>query len=346
MKTSCRALLILTCYDFESLQLTLKSIEHTLDENEKVVIILNGINTRASALVERISRAWANASPANRFVVRPLCSGAKAFFAIKEVLENYQPLAGVTHICKIDDDIIPLKRNWLDSLALGYTELSKATKVGFTTGLINNNCWGFNELLDIYDKRKEYETMFNYKTRGGAADKFKAGEVNNGFYGTIWQEPYLGWWIHQWTTLQIESFIAKTASLPPVEIPPETGYSIGCLFFEKQFWLDLDHEKYQSMLDEEIIHFTCQNEKREKWAFMNEPMIHLFYFNQRIPNRDILEAVTESLSRHFNDFSFQSLVRINPEELMINLNESFKTLSDDFMSFLKSLVTEPDMDQA
>lgn len=342
MKASDRALLILTCYDFESLQLTLKSIEHTVDKDEKIVIILNGIHTMASAIVERVSRAWASASPENRFVVRPLCSGAKAYFSIKEVLSNYEPLAGIKYICKIDDDIIPVKKNWLDTLAIGYVELSKTNPVAFTTGLINNNCWGFNELLNIYDKRKDYETMFNYRTRGGAADKFKPGEVNNNLYGTIWEEPYLAWWTHQWTSLEIPSFIVKTDELPCVEIPPETSYSIGCLFFEKKFWLDLDHVQYNSILDEEIIHLTCQNEKKGKWAFMNEPIIHLFYFNQRLANRDILEFIIDSLSAHFNDSSFKSIARISTDELIINLNEGFKTLNDDLITFLRSLVIESD----
>lgn len=340
MKIPERALIILACYDYESLQLTLKSIEHTVCKSERIVIILNGIDTLASAIVERISRSWASKSPETRFVVRPLCSGAKAYFAIREVLSEYHPLANVKYICKIDDDIIALNNNWLDNLHSSYIRLAENSNVGFVTGLINNNCWGFNELLDIYDRRSEYASMFDYKTRGGSSDKFIAGEVNNGSYGTIWQEPYLAWWIHQWTSLNIDSYIASTQNLSLKEISPDTGYSIGCMFFEKKFWIDLDHNSYNSILDEEIIHLTCQNKGLAKWVIMKEPMIHLFYFNQRLANRDILDDIINSLSSYFKDESFRSIKRIGLNELMINMSEEFKGLNSDVITFLNSLVDE------
>jgi len=335
-----RALIILASYDFESLQLTLGSLPHTVADNERIVVILNGINTLASAMVERVARAWAAASPGNRFVVRPICSGAKAFFAIKEVLADYEPLQDVEWICKIDDDVIPLKKNWLDALQNAYSGQSAAGSIGFITGLINNNCWGFNELLDIFDKRKEFRAMFNYRLRGGAVNDFMPGEVNNGSYGTIWHEPYIAWWVHQWTTLNIGDFIARTSGLPQKQIARDTGYSIGCIFFEKAFWLRLDHEKFNSILDEEIIHYTCQVEGRTRWAVMDQPMLHLFYFNQRLANRDIIDPVAASLSAYFNDESFKTISRITLEELSINLKEEVKSLHDDLWSFLRSLVTD------
>ncbi|HEU4554487.1 MAG TPA: hypothetical protein VFS25_16695 [Chitinophaga sp.] len=335
-----RALIILASYDFESLQLTLKSLPHTVAEHERIVVILNGINTLASAIVERVARAWAAESPGNRFVVRPICSGAKAFFAIKEVLADYAPLQEVEWICKIDDDVIPLKKNWLDGLHNAYVEHSAHSKVAFTTGLINNNCWGFNELLDIFDKRKDFTAMFNYRLRGGAVNDFMPGEVNNGSFGTIWHEPYIAWWVHQWTTLNIGDFIARTSGLAPRQIARNTGYSIGCIFFERKFWLGLNHEQFNSILDEEIIHQTCQAEGRARWAVMDQPMLHLFYFNQRLANRDIIDPVAASLSGYFNDESFKAISRITMEELTINLKEEFKTLHDDLWAFLRSLVAD------
>jgi hypothetical protein len=343
MNITDRALVVLACYDFESLQITLNALEYTIDKNEIVVIILNGVNTHASAVVERISRTWAGLSPGNRFVVRPLCSGAKAFYAITEVLANYKPLEKIRYICKIDDDIIPLKKDWLNELAGAYLNLSRQRKIGFTTGLINNNCWGFNVLLDIYDKRKDYEIMFNYKTRAGDPDKFKPGQINDGFYGTVWQEPYCAWWVHQWTSLQIQSFLDQTASLSYAVIPPETGYSIGCLFFEKQFWLDLDPAKYNSIIDEEIIHFTCADNGKGKWVVMNQPIIHLFYFNQRLANRDILDPIINALCSHFNSGVFKSITRIGTDELILNLSESVKALNNDLMTFLNALVADENL---
>ena len=44
-------LIVLASYDYESLQITLKSLDHTLMNKEKVIIILNGnhsLNSRDS----------------------------------------------------------------------------------------------------------------------------------------------------------------------------------------------------------------------------------------------------------------------------------------------------------
>lgn len=105
-----RALIVLTSYEFESLQLTLNALNHTLDLEERIVIILNGIPNYAGAIVERISREWAAQDHSHRFVVRPLSSGGKAYWAIKEILEKFEPLKYTKYICKIDDDIIPLRK--------------------------------------------------------------------------------------------------------------------------------------------------------------------------------------------------------------------------------------------
>jgi len=332
-----RAVVVLTCFDFESLQLTLISLENTLRQDDIVVIILNGINSLASSKVERISRKWAESNTQSRHVVRPLCSGAKAYFSIREILTHYEPLRTVDFICKIDDDVIPLKRGWLDSLEEAYLKKYSNGNVGFTTGLINNNNWGFNELLDIFDKRACFERMFNYKFRGSTANNFQTSVLNNSGFGTIWQEPFLAWWVHQWTSLNIDKYISLTQNLDVMEIPEKTLYSIGCIFFEKNFWLELDHEKEKTSLDEELLHRKCEKERRLKLAVMNQPMIHLFYFNQRIANRDILDGITSSLKAYYSDNAFESIQKIRIDELIINLNERFAMLNSEMTTFFNDV---------
>jgi hypothetical protein len=342
MKSIDRALLILTSHDFESLQLTLKAVEKTCARNEIIVIILNGTNSLSSSLVERMSRAWAEESPINRFVVRPLCSGSNAYFAIREILESYNPLFDIKYICKIDDDIIPLKVNWLDNLAANYREISKKTSISFITGLINNNCWGFKQLIDVFDKKDEYSRMFNYKTHGGPSSSgiMEVGEIDTGNFGTIWKYPFISWWVHQWTSLQIPIFIEKTKGLLTKEISVNTNYSIGCIYFEKSFWLTLEPDKYGSYLDEKLIHHATLEQGKTKWAVMNEPFIHLFYFNQRLANRDILEPLKTSLKNHFGDPSFEYVRKASVEELLISLNEKFRSLHDDMISILENIVVD------
>ena len=84
-----RAVIVLAAYDYEALNLTLNMLDITLDPNEKIVVILNGKRCFNGEMVERIARDWAILHKKNRHVIRPLCSGGDAFFAIEEVLAKF-----------------------------------------------------------------------------------------------------------------------------------------------------------------------------------------------------------------------------------------------------------------
>ncbi len=317
-----RAILLLASYDFESLQITLKSLHHTLNDEEKVIIILNGKSCFSGEMVERIAREWASEDRKHRFVVRPLCSGEKAYWAIKEVCEQFEILKNTRYICKIDDDIIPLNKGWMNKLSDEYERLSALTgKVGFVTGLINNNNWGFAELIDIFNKKEEYEQINNYPSRSGN-EIIQAGEIGSSAQGTVWQYPYLAYWLHQWSSLDPEQFIRKTQSLSTKEIPGGCHYSIGCIFFEKSLWMQLDKmEEDYFGFDELAIHNYCLQSGLSKWAVMSEPMIHIFYYTQRFPNKDILLPLSQKLGRFFNDNSFDNIRWLQPDERIISFEE-------------------------
>lgn len=53
-----------------------------------------------------------------------------------------------------------------------------------------------------------------------------------------------------------------------------------------------------------IIHRKCLKNKWQKWAVMDEPLIHLFYNNHKIINLDILEPISHALANYFNDDGF------------------------------------------
>ena len=278
-----RAIIILAAYDFESLQITLRSLSHTISRKEKVIIILNGKRSLYGELVERIAREWVTENPQKRFIFRPLHYGNKPLYAIMDTLENCRELVDVDYICKIDDDIIPVNRGWIDSFSTSYEELSQKEDVGFISGLINNNTWGFKELVDIYDKKDEYCLIMNGKSISGTGI-VEAGEIADGFCGSVWHYPYLAWWIHQWTSLQIDTFVEKTSMLKWKKIPNDTNYSIDCIFSEKKLWFELDSvvdEKIKG-IDETIINKLCSIRNLSKTAILSEPVIHLFYFIQRL----------------------------------------------------------------
>ncbi len=323
-----RAVVVLAAFDYESLQITLKSLDHTVDAGEKIVVILNGKRNFASEKIERIARAWASKNTINRFVVRPLSAGSEPYFGLTEIIKNYEPLKDVQHICKIDDDIIPLKKGWVDNLSNAYGELSKKRKIGFVTGLINNNCWGFPQLIDLFDKRAEYETMYNYQTLAGELleRKVPPKQIDIGLNGTIVQYPFLAWWIHQWTSLNIAAFIDKTNLLPYQQIADATHYSIGCIYFDKEYWLSINQKKYNSSFDELLLHLDCRQNGLEKWAVMNEPMIHLFYRTQRYANHDLVDLVMPALAAHFQDDEFKNIERITPYHFHFLNEEHLKEL--------------------
>lgn len=315
-----RAIVLLAAYDYSSLYLTLKSLNHTIDNKEKVVIILNGKRGIRSAFVEDVAREWCREN-ANRFVVRPLNYGGDPYNSIKEVLENFAPLKYIDFICKIDDDLIPLKKNWLDNLHLQYVSQEQNASVGFVTSLINNNAWGFAELIEIFHKQKEYKEIMNYESDSGEG-RVNAGDISNGVNGSIWQYPYLAKWCHEWTLLDIPNYINKTEKLKLKEISLDTHYSIGCIFFRKEFWFKIEKLNKVTNFDELSIHLFCKNNNLKKIAVMNEPMGHLYYFIQRKPNASLLPVFSSALAKYWNDEVFLSYPRFDAEiNLMIQFEE-------------------------
>lgn len=315
-----RAVVLLAAYDYEALFLTLTSLSHTVDEDDLVVIILNGKRGVRSAFVENTARDWAKKKP-NGYVVRPLNYGNDPYNSIKEVLEKFTPLAHVDFICKIDDDLIPLKQGWLDELHCEYIRKEKEKPVGFVTSLINNNTWGFAELLKIFDKREEYIKIMNYPSHSGEG-MVKAGAISNGVNGTIWQYPYLARWCHEWTTLDIQNYINKTNQLPTQEISLETHYSIGCIFFRKSFWNEVKTINDVTNFDELSIHLHCKSKHLCKIVVMNQPMVHLYYFVQRKSNADLIPQFARSFSNFWKDDSFLDYPKLSIEsELMVQLEE-------------------------
>lgn len=321
-----QAIVVLTAYDFESLQLTLLALDYTVEERVPVVIILNGEKSIAASKVEIVARRWALEQPLLRKVVRPMSSGQEPLLAIQETLRNFSFLEDVEYICKLDDDVIPLKKGWLTKLADCYEERKKAknNSVGFITGLINNNCWGFGELVKLGGKENEYHEIMNYPSLAGKRKEriVAPGDIDQGLCGTVWQYPYLARWVHHWTSLSPKEYIELTAGIPIKEIPLDIHYSIGCIYSSKDLWLRLNSA--DSKFDELLIHKICQKELLTKWAVMDEPMIHLFYYTQRIENNDLLDGIGKSLAQHFQDDRFLNIEYSTWEEKVAQQEESLK----------------------
>lgn len=316
-----RALVVLASYDAKALYLTLLSLNETVSDDETIVIILNGKRGIRSAQVEEVARQWC-AGHKRRFVVRPLNYGGAPYESIHEVLDQFAPLKNKGFICKMDDDIIPLRKGWLENLHLKYMALEKSQPVGFVTPLINNNAWGFAQLLDIFDKKEEFALINNfYSTSGeGVVDPCS---VADGLCGTVWQYPYLAKWCHEWTLLDVENFIEKTQYLPEREIPLGTHYSIGCIFFRKNLWGDVLSINQRTNFDELSLHLFCQQHSLPKFAVMSEPVGHLFYFVQRKANANLISMCASRLASFWGNKNFLDYPKYDMETFMMMELEEF-----------------------
>ena len=313
-----RAIVLLAAYDSQALFLALQSLSKTIDDDETVVIVLNGKRGIRSAKVEDVAREWSH-NFVNRHIVRPLNYGNDPYNSIKEVIEGFEPLSKVKYICKIDDDLIPLKKGWLDALHASFVNNEN---VGFVTSLINNNAWGFSELVNIFSKKKEYNQIMNYPSISGEGN-VQTNEIANGLCGTIWQYPYIAKWCHKWTLLDINNFIKKTENLENKEISIDTHYSIGCIFIEKNTWSLLKDINKRVNFDELALHLYCRENKLKKIAVMSQPMGHLYYFIQRKANADLMLEFAESLADYWDDKVFMSGPEFDNETILMMQFEEF-----------------------
>ncbi|HTF28189.1 MAG TPA: hypothetical protein VK625_05050 [Flavitalea sp.] len=328
MKKHC--ILILVSYEYESLQLTFKGLDHTADPSVPIIIVLNGASfSYKGSKVEQHCRAWASLAE-NRYVIRPMACGKAPIYAIQEVLRLSPILKDIDYVLKIDDDVIPLKKGWDVDLANCYFEYEKLHgKIGFVTGLINNNCWGFKELLSIYEKWDEYARFMNHPSTAGVfKDRIvKIGEVDTGQNGTIHAFPTLAAWLHKWTSFDIDSFVEKTRNGKIKEVELDVHYSIGCMYSHKSLWTDLEVTKATDF-DELIIHRYCLANKLRKFAVMSQPMLHLYYNNQRLINAYLLPQFIKHLSAYFKDESIKDLEFATVQDQAYELEDQLKMLKD------------------
>lgn len=319
------AILLLAAYDFESLQLTLLGLDHTI-ENVPIIVVLNGKRNFDSYKVESVARKWAENDSQNRFVVCPKYKGGVPLFAIQEIIEEFDILKKVDLICKIDDDVIPVRKNWLNHLIKEYKErYEKNEKIGFITGLINNNCWGFKELVFLADKVDEYKKIMSYQLVNGEIDPNTI--IDDNFEGTVWKYPYLARWIHQWTTLSLDDFVKRTSKLSSKEIPLDIHYSIGCILSNKMLWKRINGK--ENIFDEGLIHSYCKENNLRKIAVRSAPMIHLSYAVQKTIISDMMDDFLNSFSQYFQDERFKNIYRKNFESKFSKIELEISQIKED-----------------
>jgi hypothetical protein len=288
------AVLLLLCRDYAALELTLAN--HMAHRPEGVEFILLQ-NCRGGYDAERtlaVARRYARLFPGVIRVVDSIPPGPP-YRSIKKLLAQPE-FSKIDLICKVDDDAFPISNGWLDKMLASYdaAEKESGNDLAYVTPLINNNNWGFTEVMRAMNIEGEYfEKQAHAHWVGAPGDRryplriIPADQIEVGTNGTIWGYPHIARWLHERTTLQPDAFIAATGALEACDVPSEIRYSIGCILFRKQLWDVIDDGGVD---DEHMMHMYCSKHKLRIVCTRSVPYVHIAYFTQREENRDIVDT--------------------------------------------------------
>lgn len=287
------AVLILTCNDFEALDITINQVLRTTPESVPIYLLSNCAGLPGADICEDICRFTSHAKYGrvhwiNDGIRRPAYHGIA--HAIKaHIKEKY--------IAKLDDDVFPLTSGWLEGLIACYAEQDQK-RIAYVSGITNNNPYGFSRLVALPELRKSYESMLSGRHMSGTYiegyQDFRVqgpGEIDPGGWGTIWQFPHLARWIHQETTLQPERYKELVKDLEPADYDTSARYSINVMLFEREFWEEVDSGGQD---DEEMFHTYCHENDRQIVIECSIPFVHLYFGPQKRYLLDLLEDVRKA----------------------------------------------------
>ncbi len=279
------------CYaDFESLEISLAAITKFMPENMKLFLLQNGRGTYDCERTYQVAKRYANLFPKNIIVVDWI-KPQKPYTAIKELL-NSDVMKEYDYIIKLDDDVFPLTKTFVQDLAKTYDDAFEkyGDSLGYVTSLVNNNPWGFIETLNVMELKDQY---FKNMAREHIVDKntiIPKDEIRAGICGTIWRNPFVSRWLHHETTLKPDLFISNTKDKEDKLVNHNERYSINCMLFEKSFWNKIALTQKD---DEHDCFQYCMKNDKKIVASIKVPMIHLFFFIQRDENKDLIPLIRQ-----------------------------------------------------
>lgn len=303
------AVVILSCKDYESLEISLPNYLEMTPPDVHFFILQNGFGTydknRTLKVAQRISDLYPS-----RVTVVDWIPEDKPYKAIKNLLHD-KKLDEFDYICKVDDDTFPVTKDWLNKLAASYKKNKEkySDKMAFTFPLVNNNPWGFKRTIEIMGLKREYDENIGRIHYGGFDSKdkdiqayyplkiYQKDEIFESGYGSVWRYPYMGRWIHEKTTLNADEWIESISQEPDVVFDNTIRYSINCMFFEKSYWDILDDGTND---DERAVHKSALEQKLVLIACQSIPFVHLFFFSQRDENKDLLNSIRNYYQKRLN----------------------------------------------
>jgi len=285
---------MLACRDYEAMEVALANHAAYLPEDVQFFILQNCRGGYDADRTLAVARRYEQLYPRTISVIEDIPAGAP-YHAIARLLASPR-FANIDLICKVDDDAFPIAAGWLDALLACWADANAADSsrpLAYVTPLINNNTWGFRQVLDLMGLHETYIRKIAREHRVGSGHHdaplriLPHCEIYTGTNGTVWGYPYIARWLHEQTTLQPDRYIAATRGLTAVEVPSHERYSIGCILFRKELWAWIDDG---GLDDEHMLHQYCRRTNGRIICARSVPFVHFAYFAQREENRDIVEA--------------------------------------------------------
>lgn len=284
--------------DFESLEISLAAYVKLTTPDIHIYLLQNGRGTYDTERTYRVCQRYAKLYPKQITVVDWLAPNAP-YLSIKALL-NSDEMKQYDYICKVDDDVFPLTKTWIEDLIKCYEDSRKkyGKKLAYVTSLVNNNPWGFKQVVDLMKLKSEFDkiSIAHYIGVKENVDSLEyrfveKNVIHPGGAGSVWAVPHYARWIHQYTTLKPADFIKVTKGLGYKEVNNQERYSINCMLFKREFWNDIDIGHTD---DEYQTYKYCKKENKKIIAAMNVPMCHIFFCTQREENKDMLGAIRQT----------------------------------------------------
>ena len=300
------AIVVLAYADYESLELALAShAKFTVDSGVPIYILQNGRGTYDTERTCSVGKRYQSLFPETIKVITDILP-QKPYAAIKQLFHE-ELFSKYRYIIKLDDDVMVLTPDWVDKLIDTYIQASEqqGESLAYVTSLVNNNPYGFKKLVDSFEELSdEYFTRLARRHLVGCApdDSYNPYRIVpketifDGGFGTVWQLPYLGRWIHEKTTMQPEHYIERTQDLPVEEIDSRKRYSINCMMFEKKLWDEIYNGGGD---DEHMLHVYCMLNGKKIYANLAVPMVHLAFASQREEIRDMIPQIRDVYTSFF-----------------------------------------------
>lgn len=286
------AILILTCNDFEAMEITLNQVIRTTPRSVPIYLLSNCAGMHGANICERICQIASNIQHGRIRWINP-GRARPAYYGIEEAIREH---IAEEYILKLDDDVFPITNGWLENLIDCYKRHDDGN-LAYVSGIVNNNPWGFSRLIQLPELKAAYDDMMPHAHIGGTYIagyqdyRINApGTVDAGGWGTVWQFPQLARWIHENTTLVPEKYIELTKNLPEEQFDASVRYSINVMLFQRDLWKKFGNGGND---DEEMLNKYCMNNGNKIYIRADTPFVHLYFGPQKAFLVDLIQKIRE-----------------------------------------------------